>query len=193
MKNYMMTFLLIAVIVAGGCEKKTEVVLYPESERSEQSDRESEMTEKRIETDVICVYVCGAVKRPGIVELKRDARVYEALEACGGLSEEADKRSINHAAVLTDGMQITVLTEAEAERAGASPNYGEDTVAEGKVNINQATAAELKTLPGIGDAKAADIIQYREQSGSFSSIEEIKNISGIKDAVFEKIKDKILI
>lgn len=143
----------------------------------------------------IYVYVCGAVATPGVVQVPEGARVFEALEAAGGMTAEAADYAVNQAAVLADGEQVTVPTReqaeqwtpeaASAEKSAAGPENG------GMVNINRATAEELMTLPGIGEARAAGIIEYRESSGGFGSIEEIKNISGIGDALFEKIKDRI--
>ena len=190
--NYIKPLLLAGVICICGCERKQDVLLYQENSGISESQTTEPVT-MLAEPEMICVYVCGAVNQPGIAELPAGARVYQAVEFCGGLTKEADEQSLNHAAILEDGMQVTVLTKAEAETAVDVPGNEVQDAGEGKININHATAEELKTLPGIGDAKAADIIQYREQTGDFQSIDEIKNISGIKDAVFEKIKDKITV
>ncbi|MBS1318374.1 MAG: hypothetical protein HP042_08085, partial [Lachnospiraceae bacterium] len=102
---------------------------------------------------------------------------------------------------LEDGQQLYIYTEEEYENFSRQPG-GADASAEaadgtfsadGKININQASEAELMTLPGIGEAKAADILRYREENGRFEQIEDIMNISGIKEAVFSKIKDKIMV
>ncbi len=136
---------------------------------------------------MLCVYVCGEVKSPGIYMLKEGSRVYEAIEAAGGLLEGVDETGINMAAQLYDGQQITVsLDGAETAGESAASNNGS-----GKVNLNTADAEELMTLSGIGEARAADIISYREEYGYFSSIEEIMNVSGIGEKMFEKIKDDI--
>lgn len=187
---YIIPLFLAGAVCICGCERKQEVLLYQETSEISESQA-AETDNKAAEPETICVYVCGAVNHPGIAELPAGARVYQAVEYCGGLTKEADEKSLNHAAILEDGMQVTVLTKTEAESASMLQENEANSAGEGKININHATAEELKTLPGIGDAKAADIIQYREQTGDFQSIEEIKNISGIKDAVFEKIKDKI--
>ena len=125
------------------------------------------------------------------------SRVYEAIQKAGGMTEEAADFAVNQAALLEDGQQITVPTTEEAK--GWTPEEGvqsavpEQADSERKVNINQAAAEELMTLPGIGESKAEGIIEYRESAGGFQSVEEIKNVSGIGDAVFERIKDRIVI
>ena len=136
-------------------------------------------------------------EHPGVVELPAGSRVFEAIEKAGGLSGEAAGFAVNQAAALEDGQQITVPTkeeasgwepERDARTAGAEESSGEKII-----NINEAAAEELTVLPGIGKAKAESIVEYRESAGRFGSIEEIKNVSGIGEAVFEKIKDKIAV
>ena len=137
----------------------------------------------------VWIYVCGAVNEPGVYELPQGSRVYEAIALAGGLTEEADTRALNQAALLTDGEQITVLTEEET--AGAvlpeSPSGAQST----RINLNTATREELMTLTGIGEARAAAILAYRETHGPFRAIEEIMNVEGIKEKGFEKIKEDI--
>lgn len=152
-------------------------------------------------TDILYVYVCGAVVNPGVYQLPAGSRIYQAVQAAGGMTEEADDKSLNQAEALTDGQQITVYTKEEVQESGlsgvqsgdsgtASGTDGSDT-ADKKVNLNTATKEELMTLPGIGESRADAIIEYRTTSGGFSSIEDIQNISGIKEKAFEKIKDYI--
>lgn len=157
---------------------------------------------------LIYVYVCGAVKNPGVYQLRADSRVYEAVQAAGGFTENADSRSLNQAQILEDGEQITVLTAEEAASGGVSGiaggagnsdsgtgtsqtagNAGENA----KVNINTATKEELMTLPGIGESRAEAIIAYREENGSFRSIEDIMKIEGIKEKMYAKLQDKIAV
>ncbi len=149
------------------------------------------------------VYVSGAVRKPGVYRYQGVARVCDAIEAVGGLKEGAAADSLNLARKLEDGEQICVLTEKEAARAekkarreeGASgKEAGGDSSggdSGGKVNINTATETELMTLPGIGEAKAALIVGYREEHGKFSKIEDLMQISGIKEGIFQKIKNNI--
>lgn len=137
--------------------------------------------------DVIAVYVCGAVQHAGVYELPEGSRVHEALALAGGLTEDAAQTAVNQAERLTDGQMITIPTAEEAEQLAAEQAAAQD----GLVNINTADEQELKTLPGIGDAKARSIIAYREKNGAFRTIEDIKNIEGIKEGVFAKLQDHI--
>lgn len=135
----------------------------------------------------LTVYVCGAVQHPGVYELAEGSRVYEALALAGGVTDDASPTAVNQAQPLTDGEMIEILTVDQAmERETA-----QETESDGRVNINTADAEELKTLPGIGEAKADSIIAYREKNGAFAAIEDIKNIEGIKDGVFAKLEDCI--
>lgn len=142
--------------------------------------------------DKIFVYVCGAVCAPGVYELDEGARVYEAVQEAGGMSADASADSVNLARVAQDGEQIYILTCDEAQTEGTMPGT-EITGENKKVNINTASAEELMTLSGIGESKAESIIRYREENGRFQKIEELMEISGIKEGVFEKIKDDIII
>ncbi len=133
----------------------------------------------------ITVHVCGCVKAPGVYELAADARVYEAVEAAGGFTDEADQSYINLAAPLTDAVKIYI------------PSCGEtlsgETSSGGKVNINTADAQLLQTLPGIGPARAADIIAYRQKNGAFACTEDIMKVPGIKSAAYAKIEGMIAV
>lgn len=139
------------------------------------------------ESDILAVYVCGAVKCPGVYELSAGSRVYEAITMAGGLTKEASETAVNQAQLLVDGQMIQIPTKEEAEALQVSEDAAED----GLVNINTADLEELKTLPGIGDAKAQSIISYRESNGAFEAVEDIKNIEGIKDGVFAKLEGLI--
>ena len=138
----------------------------------------------------IFVYICGAVRSPGVYELPRGSRVFSAVEAAGGMTEEADSRLLNQAGILEDGQQITVYTKAEAESLPSQEQSARSETA-GKVNLNTASMESLMTLPGIGEAKARAILNYREEQGGFQSIEEIQQVEGIKEKVYEKIKEQI--
>lgn len=148
----------------------------------------------------IYVYICGEVANPGVYELSEDSRIYEAVDAAGGFTENAARESINLASKVSDGMQITIYNKEEAASlsaggTSAGKNSGQDQVSGSSslVNLNTATKEELMTLKGIGESKAEDIIRYREKSGGFKKIEDIMKISGIKEAGFQKIKDSITV
>ena len=148
------------------------------------------------------VHVDGAVASPGVVELTgADLRVYDAVQAAGGLMPEADTTAVNLAEPLADGAMIHIPTAGEvtegkdvspagqAETSGAT-GTGDATVL---VNINSATSEELQTLSGIGEATAAAIIEEREQNGPFVSPEDLMRVSGIGEKKFAKVKDHICV
>lgn len=147
----------------------------------------------------VYVYICGEVAAPGVYELSEYSRIYEAVDAAGGFTENAARESVNLASKVSDGMQITIYNKEEAASlpAGSGSAVGNagqgGTSGSGLVNLNTATKEELMTLKGIGEAKAEDIIRYREKSGGFKKIEDIMKISGIKEAGFQKIKDNITV
>ena len=146
------------------------------------------------------MYICGEVANPGVYELSEDSRIYEAVDAAGGFTENAARESINLASKVSDGMQITIYNKEEAASlpaggTSAGKNSGQDQMSGSSslVNLNTATKEELMTLKGIGESTAEDIIRYREKSGGFKKIEDIMKISGIKEAGFQKIKDSITV
>lgn len=135
----------------------------------------------------IYVYICGAVSEPGVYQVAADTRVYEGIAQAGGCTEGADLGSINLADKLSDGQKVYVPVEGETVSNQAQGTEGSGSM----VNINTATVSELTTLPGIGESRAKDIINYRTKNGFFTSTEDIMNVSGIKEAAYEKIKDRI--
>ena len=158
------------------------------------------------------VYVSGYVNNPGVYELSAGSRVIDAIDAAGGYSKEAYENYLNLASLIADGQMIYVPSEEEVESgsiergvaSGADGsgvggvtggngggNGGNSSGSGALVNINQASKEELMTLPGIGESKADKIIAYREENGRFSTPEGIMEISGIKDGLYNKIKDKI--
>ena len=140
----------------------------------------------------VTVYVCGEVKKPGLVTLTEGQRVADAVNAVGGVIETADIDRINMAALLEDGMQVRVpMRIVDAEGRSKSAGIGKN--AEGQINLNTATEKELQELPGIGSAISARIVEYREEHGDFQNIEDVKQVRGIGNAKFEKLKDKVTI
>ena len=178
------------------------------TDRTELSDASSE------ETKTLVVHICGAVSAPGVYELPAGSRIIDAVEAGGGFLPEADEACCNLAEEIVDGCQIYIMTKSEScadgqteKKAGiqTSPDSDMQTtdrnvrsnsapaLENGLVNLNTADVAALMTLPGIGESRAKAIISYREQHGAFAKIEDIMKISGIKQAAFSKIKDKITV
>ena len=186
-------FKMFLAIISGlvflcGCDSRNAV--YLETEQAEETEAAEEVVPpaESEQKEVCYVYVCGAVASPGVYELQTCRRVYDAIRLAGGLSEDASFESVNQAENVTDGQMIKVLTISEAEN---STENGKETASDGLLNINNAGVAEFMTLPGIGQSKAEAIVQYREQNGAFSSVDEIMNVDGIKEGVFNKIKDCI--
>lgn len=145
------------------------------------------------------VYVCGAVKKPGVFEVPVGSRIYELITLAGGLKKNASVKGLNQAQPVADGDMIEILTRAQqrktdqAGKGSADTGISTGTAQDGRINLNTASAAELMTLNGIGEVKAANIIAYRQENGPFSAIEEIKNVSGIGDGVYTQIQDKITV
>ncbi len=149
-----------------------------------------QMTSEAAESPVY-VYVCGCVNEPDVYRLEAGARLYEAIDAAGGACENADLDRLNLAASIHDGDKIYVPAEGETEMTPESETPREAAEADGRLNLNTATAGELQTLPGIGEAKANAIIAYRESHGNFASIEELMEVPGIKDGVYGQIQSLI--
>lgn len=152
----------------------------------------------------LCVYVCGAVVNPGIYYLREGDRVAQAIEAAGGMLPDANAVWLNLALQVADSQKIYVpvvgesMPDGGAGTAGGSAGAsdgGVDSVAGsgGLININTADVSLLSSLPGIGEAKAFAIVAYREDKGFFKTVEDIKNVSGIKDASYDRIKDLICV
>jgi competence protein ComEA len=172
----------------------TETVSLTASAVPEISYADPETTEEKI-----VIYVCGAVRNPGVYELEMGSRIYQAVEAAGGFAEEASREAVNQARKLSDEEEIYIPTKEETAQAGMTAwtgslqSSGSEMTSGGKVNLNTADVDQLMTLSGIGQTRAEAILAYREEHGGFSSIEEIMNVQGIKEGTFAKIKDEIVV
>lgn len=148
--------------------------------------------EEASEVQQFCVYICGCVVNPGVYHVEPDTRIYTLIELAGGFTQEASKEYLNLADFVFDGQKIIVPTIQEAENGSTGGALvSETSVQDRLVNINTAAQELLMTLPGIGQIKAADIITYRETNGNYKTIEDIMNVAGIKQSVFDKIKNLI--
>ena len=147
----------------------------------------------------LLVHICGAVANPGVYELAEGDRICHAVEKAGGFTTQADQNYLNQAQKITDGMRIYIPTQEETALAAEDILLLTDDLQQahasesGLININTAGLEQLCSLPGIGEGKAQNIIAYREEKGSYTSIEEIMNVEGIKEGLFEKIRDKITV
>lgn len=214
---------MISVMLLCSCGKEEVILLTDEDninasqeKLADKLDNKSDNKELEISSDSelekasaltnqkLYVHISGAVNKPGVVELLEGSRLFEAIEEAGGFTEEASKDYCNLAVKVSDGEQYFVPTIEEAKYlletagkdnivngndSGVVSHYDES----GRLNINLASKDELMNLPGIGATRADAILTYRETVASFNSIEDIKNVSGIKDALFGQISSYIYV
>lgn len=195
----------LIVVCICGCEKGT--AKYVSSEdfiETQQVESESPIEEREIlqaEEEFLYVYVCGEVNSPGVYTLSKGSRVCDLFEVAGGLTENAATDYWNQARLLVDGEMLYVPTIEEAETRQNrdkevslnQPESSDTSDTGGKINLNTASIDQLMQIPGIGEAKAKAILSYREEHGGFSSIEDVMNIEGIKEGVFSKMKEYIVV
>lgn len=172
---------------------QAEVAAVSKDSSSEKEVRKEEK-EDPLEQDQITVDVKGAVKSPGIYDLPVGSRVHDAVQKAGGLTEEADSKSLNLAQKVSDEALVYVPTKGEEAASqqtasGTTPS----TSKEKKVNLNKASLEELKQVKGLGGKRAQDIIDYRETNGKFKSVDELKKVSGIGAKTIEKLKDYVTV
>ena len=150
--------------------------------------------EEPLEQDLITVDVKGAVKSPGIYDLPVGSRVNDAVQKAGGLTEQADSKSLNLAQKVSDEALVYVPTKGE-EAASQQTTSGaaSSTSKDKKVNLNKASLEELKQVKGLGGKRAQDIIDHREANGKFKSVDELKKVSGIGAKTIEKLKDYVTV
>ena len=169
-------------------------------EESQIMDSNIQESKTEDEEELVIVHVTGEVKKPGVVRVKEGSRVEDIVKAAGGLTENADISNINLAYVVEDGTKIRIpSTDDEKQEEYITQSIGEGIIMQEEsnnsrssiVNINTASETELEELPGIGASIAGRIIEYRNKNGKFKSIEDIKNVTGIGDSKFEKIKKLI--
>ena len=220
-------FLLVAMMAAAACGKEEVLTLRSSPSSSEGMEAECTGAAESAEAErndaaesgkreLLYVYVCGAVECPGVYAFEEGARVFDAIEAAGGLSADADGACVNQALKLSDQDQLYIRTLEEKEQntqkgefssTGTSPegsasgngygllpaesSAGTENAADARININTASQKDLTSLPGIGDTKAAAILADRTENGFYEAPEDLKRVSGIGDATFEKLKDRI--
>ena len=199
--------LAAAVLTCGGCGREEADEGFTETgyarevnnravEESGKGHTEDEVTA----ASPICVFVCGAVEREGVYKLPDGSRVIDAVRAAGGFTEDADRSYVNQAEYVYDTQRVEIPTISEAdlmrmegaqEQRSAVNTGGRSP--DGRININRALKQELMELPGIGESKAERIIAYRQAHGDFTSCEEVMNVNGIGEAMYENIKDHITV
>ena len=187
--------LLVGIYLMVNKEPQVDTTMWEETSLNTTTEVATDATKERAET-MIYVDIKGAVKVPGIYQLKNQQRIWDALALAGGVSEEADTTQVNYAQKVKDQMIIYVPKKGEPvpqsletlqESALAQQNQ------EGKINLNTATEAELQTISGIGAKKAQEIIRFRDEQGPFKTVEELKNVSGIGEKTVERLKDMLTV
>lgn len=181
MKKIVILFLLLGMFCTA-CDSSSVVMTAQGDATTENSSDTTETLQHKVTNEsFIYVYVCGEVEEPGVYPLNQGARICDALNLAGGVTKEGNPEALPQAECVTDGQTIYV------------PSVMETTSEEddGLVDINKADKELLMTLPGIGASKADIILQYRQEHGSFQSVEELMDIPGIKEGVFDKIKNYI--
>ena len=161
---------------------------------SKDSSTEKEEKDESLEQDLITVDVKGAVKSPGIYDLPVGSRVNDAVQKAGGLTEQADSKSLNLAQKVSDEALVYVPAKGEevaSEKTGSGAPSS--TSKDKKVNLNKASMEELKQVKGLGGKRAQDIIDHRESNGKFKSVDELKKVSGIGAKTIEKLKDYVTV
>lgn len=198
--RYVTSCILLTMLICGltGCENKTDAFMRLDTEApmieedstaaTLEAAGEEQISEAPVEEDVY-VFVCGQVQNPGVYSMPSGSRICDALAAAGGCLETANICAVNQAERLQDGEKIYIPAVGEE----LPVSEGETSASDGLVHLNRATKAELMTLPGIGESKAEQILAYREEHGGFSTVEELMNISGIKEGVFQRIQDYITV
>ena len=180
--------------------------IYTSYDETESDKKEDESDKEEFsEAENIYVDVGGAVMDPHVVCIPKDSRVFEAVSAAGGVDVNAETKYINMAAICNDGEKLYIPTSSEVESGAYKPenmvddkvldsNFNTDTGSySGLININTASSSELQTLTGIGPSMATRILEYREQNGNFSSIDDLKKVSGIGEKKFNDLKEHICV
>lgn len=235
-KRKLKKILLVAVLIAAAViygavfhQNEEEITVNSDSMQTEQgesgsSEAQEKMSEKTEsgetgdsgskevepvleEQPEIYVDVGGAVRSPGVVCVPEGARVFEAVDAAGGVTDSAETKYINMASPCSDGQKIYIPVKEEVEKVisgeeedkglfsvemedSSTGNFAAETSV---ININTATSEQLQTLPGIGPSMAERIIEYRRTNGDFESVDDLKNVSGIGDKTFTKFESKICV
>ena len=211
-KNILIIIIVIVILIIGGVwcfvdyNQDSEYVSFEDENEIENIVQNIENNELVEEKEKIVVDISGQVISPGVITLDEGARVIDAINLAGGTTKDANLNKVNLAYILEDAQKIYIPSvndkeereyilevSGDTEIVTSSGSVGNKKEEKLMVNINTANAIELSKLPGIGNSTALKIIYYRNENGEFKSIEDIKNVSGIGDAKFNKIKDNIFV
>lgn len=201
-------FIVTVMLILPSCSDRGEIIDINEKYTEEASSTDDDGSEAASGTAVssfteegsqeaepVTVHVCGAVKNSGVYSLEEGSRIADAIKKAGGFSDEADETYLNLALRVSDGSKIYVPTIDESASMPELNSSGEGAADSNSrlVNINTADENTLKTIAGIGDSRARDIINYREMHGEFKTVEDIMKVKGIKKKLFDRIKDLITV
>ena len=182
--------LIIALVLRISGSYKSDITV-ESADPAEETELENEQeADQADDAGIIYVDIGGAVINPGVYQVAYNTRLYQVIDMAGGLADDADTDSVNQASFVEDGQKIIIPVKGSGSVVSPGDTSSSGINATGLVNINTASADELKTLNGIGDVMAERIIEYRS-SKPFKSIEEIMSVDGIGQKIFEKIKDQI--
>lgn len=199
MRKVIIKIVVLIAVVLTSCSDKAGGRMIKEGPEITENPSVSENpvmdnTDKSTEKTEVYVQLCGAVNNPGVYKVEDGLRIFEVIDIAGGMSADADSDSINLTCEVTDEMKIYIprIGESESNDLNESAEWNcDDKTDNQKININTANEDELTKLPGIGQSRAKAIVEYREKNGRYNNIRDIMNISGIKQAMFDKIKDLI--
>ena len=190
---FVLAAIIYNIITKSDFFNKSEDEFIIENKEIAQSINTDNTVSEEISSEVpakIKIYIAGEVVSPGVYELDENSRIEDAINIAGGLTKDAFLRDVNLACILEDAMKIYIPNKNDNENIEIiSSNTTNTTSTSNGININKADASELESIPGIGPSTAQKIITYRNENGKFSSIDDIKNISGIGDKKFESIKE----
>lgn len=187
-KRLLVVAVLLAIVIGGSGYSYWQKNTAPVKVSSEQVDSFKNLQTNTSKEDTI--YISGAVMQPGVIKVPAGTRIIDAINLAGGLAENADISKLNLAQPVKDGMNIKVPGDGQKLRAGRQVGT---TEAGEKININIASKNELDKLPGIGPTLAQRIVDYRQANGPFRDCGELRNIKGITESRYNKIKDKVTI
>ena len=187
-KEIITVFICISAFISFSLfSSKSEVITM-----SNDIEKDEEIEEKK---ETIMVDIKGEIQNPGTYELEIGNRSIDVINKSGGLTDDADVRSINLSEKLEDEMLIVIPSKEESVNnqpvINSKNNTNVNQAQDSKISINTANVSTLMTLKGIGQKKAESIVEYREKNGLFKKIEDITNVSGIGNSIFDKIKDYI--
>lgn len=192
---YISICVMLCLFMAGCGTDEPQLIMDSEEtvidEKTDEADEVYEVVQVKV-----YVHMTGEVVNPGLYELADDSRLYDAVMLAGGFTENADTEYANLAEVLVDGKQYQIYSKDEVLNMsiqGSGENAEAHYTGDGLLDINEATNTELMTISGIGQSKADAIVEYRQQNGRFDKTEDIMNVSGIGEGLYQRIKDSITV